>query len=71
MNAIAETISDQQQFNADLMVELERYAGQWICPYCGNECSEEAARFSGCCGEVHCLEPNSEEWIEFIAEGLK
>lgn len=39
----------------------------WECPYCGNEVSEDTAHFSGCCGEMHCVEV-SEPPAELRAE---
>jgi len=40
---------DQREEMAE---EASRMA--WICPYCGNELSEDVAHFRGCCGEMHC-----------------
>jgi hypothetical protein len=57
----------QQEFHETVAAQ-EEYEGLWICPYCGNTMGEEDARFRGCCGEVHCLEPNTQEWLDFIQE---
>ena len=58
--------SDMQAFYEQVQARRE----MWICPYCGKEHSEEVARYRGCCGEVHCLEPETQEWWAFI-EGAK
>jgi hypothetical protein len=34
---------------------------KWVCPYCGNEVSEDTARYKGCCGEVHCEEVEADD----------
>jgi len=57
--------SDYQAWHETVAAQ-EEYDGQWICPYCGNTVSEETARVRGCCGEVHCLEPGTQEWLDFI-----
>ena len=67
----SEDCRNEAQWRAEVITQAEKLHGRGICPYCGTEIGEETARFRGCCGEAHCLEPNTDEWFEFIAEGLK
>jgi len=60
--------SDDCRSDYQMYAEIRAKGETHECPYCGETMSEERAK-AGCCGEVHCIEIESKEWDEFMAQG--